>query len=442
MPAETLTLPPQSEALPMLNENFDAWKQNIDRLANDLPELAGSKEMPDWWYEGQQNLREITFALKAKGGEQGDVSRFYELFSQQSELTNQVMGSEPYGHPFTQVTDRLGAEVVSAELMAENSDGPLHTALLEDLEQAVEKKDIVNTELELLKTAFKTETVTDLLGVGGDEYSNKLRKLLHDENTIKWMRHNDEVRPKGESTWKETQKHMHDWASKAIAAAAGIGKEEAANYTFSATRNHEDKHIVQILDIFDHFGADRIRQITQATGIQGLEAYTVPQLERMEKMVTDPEGFANELSNHDVTVLLVNRVGDHNGVMRGAADLYDDNNTTLFFEISRMSDIYRRMRTLNKAGIKPSTMVLAAHSGPGQFMVSDDRDPQLRKRDIASVAGSKLVEIANKDPEMLEPGEKAYSMRGMKGMVRLVDEFMQPSRGLDDLMSLCNRAGV
>jgi len=115
-----------------------------------------------------------------------------------------------------------------------------------------------------------------------------------------------------------------------------------------------------------------------------------------------------------------------------------------------MGDIYRYMLKLQELGIKPSTLVLAAHSAPGQFMVSDERDPSMKRRDIATVAGRALVRLVNGNGA-LEPGDFAYSMHGMKGMARLVEDLMQPSRSIDDaeedegrkkiLFQACHAAG-
>src|SRR3989344_6214614 len=174
-----------------------------------------------------------------------------------------------------------------------------------------------------------------------------------------------------------------------------------------------------------------MRKISKTTGIHGLEGYSIEQLERMEQMVEHPLEMTERLKAHDVTVVLTNRFGDHNGVMRNVAADFDDNGRTLFFEISSLDDIYRYMSKLHAAGIKPSNMILAAHSAPGQFMVGDDRDPGAKRIDIAAVAGRRLVKIANGNNE-LEPGQVGFSMHGMRGMARLVEMYMQPSRAIDD----------
>jgi len=146
----------------------------------------------------------------------------------------------------------------------------------------------------------------------------------------------------------------------------------------------------------------------------------------------NPQETAEQLAQHDINVVMVNRVGDHNGVMNDtAADFEDGNSRTLFFEINRLGDIYRRMNILHKIGIRPSTLILAAHSAPGQFIVSDIRDADLKHSDIATTAGRNLVRVVT-ESSAIEPGETGYALHGMRGMARLVEDYMQSSRAIDD----------
>ena len=211
--------------------------------------------------------------------------------------------------------------------------------------------------------------------------------------------------------------------------------EVAYNYAFSTSKKIDEEQTSKVLQTLEYFGAERIEAISKFTGIYGLEGYTIEQLERMELLEKDPTTVSAELAEHDVIVLMVNRVGDHNGVMRSAAEEFDDETgRVLFFEINNFGDIYRRMVTLRRAGIQPSTLVLAAHSSPGQFIVADERDPQAKHLDLATVAGQRLVQIANdSDNEMKERGAVGYSMHGMRGMARLVENYMRPSRSIDDV---------
>ena len=441
MPAETpAEIAPSHETIvtPSLKSNLDLLELRLNRLEAESVDFAGTNSYPEWWQKDADNTRVqgIRSQLKKEDADLSNVSRYFELYCKEIAL-GETMSGRPRTttNPIGQLTHELGGDVVGRGFGLEPVDGPLHKAMLEVLGQANGKTygDVITPELEVLRTAYGLETMTDLLGVGGNEYDDKLRGVLLHKHAIRWIRFNEQER-NDDYKWAEVQETARVWMTKALQAASGIDAEEASDYVFSASRRGEDQAIVDVISKFDYFGVDRIRKITEFTGIHGLEVYTVGQLERMEALATDPEGVAKRLEQHDVNVVLNNRFGDHNGVMGNvAADFDDDTERTLFFEITRLEDIYKRVSTLKKSGIKPSTLVLAAHSAPGQFTVSDLREIGHTRHDVATIASRKLVAMANGSAK-LEPGVKAFafSMHGMKGMARLVEDYMRPSRALDD----------
>jgi ABC-type Zn2+ transport system substrate-binding protein/surface adhesin len=88
------------------------------------------------------------------------------------------------------------------------------------------------------------------------------------------------------------------------------------------------------------------------------------------------------------------------------------------------------MATLHKRGIDPSTVVLAAHSSPGNFSVTVERLKDLPRQDVFTIAGKKLVAAAVEKPAWSVA--KEYALHDMKGVARLVEKYMQPSRAIDD----------
>lgn len=434
MPHETTQ--PEIISQPTVEANLDFWQERIGRLEAEA--VAGSNEFPAWLNEGAGQLRNIVPQLKDETSDPVNISRYYDLFSKEREVYAAISGREAHNHPLQQLTYDLGEDVLAKGFQAEDSNGSLHTAILDDIrEHANDAYGSLTPELNFLRVAYGVESMTDLLGIGGSEYDNKLREQLLNNNPIRWIRLNDEERG-DDFKWQDTQEAQRTWMSKAVEAATGMPASEARDYVFSLSRksqmNGERQGILNVLDVFDYFGVQRVRKLAEFSGIHGLDAYSIDQLERMESLASNPAEVAEQLSQHDVNVVMVNRFGDHNGVMSNvAADFDDTTGRTLFFEITGMSDIYRRMFTLRKAGIKPSTMVLAAHSAPGQFMVSDvrEKDKSQHRRDIATVAGRKLVQMVNSGGEP-DPNDFSYSMHGMKGMARLVEVYMQPSRGIDD----------
>ncbi len=426
-------IPNATEADQTVEAAISIWQQSNLRLEAEFGELSASQELPDWWYESQRSRWGLVDNLKNSPDTGQYVATYHNLNARENELKEKIAGrsTDSSSPPIESTIYMLGPEVVAEGMRFEGSEGMLHTDLLENLSDTNDKRGFSTKQLETLQAYYGLDSLTDLLSVGGDEFSNEVRKCLLHENTLKWINH-EENRYDSDKTFEENKLRDRTWMAHALASGAHIDIEEAAPYVFSGViRNHDNKNLIKIIEAFDYFGAERLKSISQATGIYGLEAYSIPQLERMERFVVEPDELAKELADRDVTVVLNNRVGDHNGAISNTSELFEDDNNTLFFEINTMGDIYRKMSLVHKAGIRPSSLVLAAHSNKGQFMVSDDRDPSMRRRDIATIAGKKLVEFTTSNKELL-PGDRAYAMEGMKGMARLIDDYMQPSRGIDD----------
>lgn len=433
MPTETLerqTLSPQE-----LEANLDLWQQRVDQLVQEAPGLADTGEMPEWWFEGGSEEWAVRDSLKnSESANPEGVAKYLDLYSKTQDAMSKIRSN--WGdrrHPIVQVGYNLGPNAMVGALKSEAEDGPVHQAYLEFLTQESIKNSVSNKEeLEVLRQFYGVETETELLGIGGDEFGDNLRAALITQPMLSAIAHHESVYV-SDASYEEKVKSGSDWMKKAVSIACGISQEDAAEYTFSASRNMNgyNEYAADIIKKIDHFGIDRLHNITRTTGIAGLEGYTIDQLERMEKFVNDPEGVAEQLKNHDVSVVMVNRSGDHNGVMRNVANTFDDeSDRVLFFEINRIGDIYRRMSTLHKVGIRPSTLVLSAHSSKGQFSISDERSEDKVRIDRAVIAGRQLVKLANENPEV--PGEVGYAMHGMKGVSRLVEEYMQSSRAIDD----------
>lgn len=425
--------PPVDAISPQITADaLNSWSQRIDQLNLEVEMGDLQQEFPDWWYENYAEMRDIQQSLARDDSKPSDISKWFELYEKEARVYTKLTGRAKDGLIGQAIYD-LGPHVIAKGFLSESEDGPIHTALSDSLVKiASESFGVATAELQTLQQAYGLETITKLLGVKGGQYESKIRSLLLEPRIVSWIRYNDQPR-KDDETWKETQAASRQWLSGALEAATGISHDEAMNYAFSASRLGEDDSLGDLVNKFDHFGVARIRRITEATGIVGLDAYSVEQLERMDRFASNPEGFAASLKDHDVSVMLVNRVGDYSGVMSSAAAEFDDtdNERMLFFEIASVSDILRHMVTLRKHGIKPSTLVLSAHSAPGRFGVSDERMKDAPRQDVLVIAGRKLVAMANISPD-LEKGFKGYSMHGMKGIARVVEDYMAPSKGVDD----------
>lgn len=432
MTSEEIVLEQTQEESYSLQENLEFWQNRLERMETEIEQHLGSKEFPEWWYEDSSRLWKLKDQLHEFGPDANNVGRYLE-YMQREAVIKEKMGWGASTDALDQTIYNLDSDFVGKSFAQEKLDGPMHTAMLDYFQNEKNSKEVVTSELETLKIAYGLSSITELLGIKGDEFSERIQTLLLTENVIKWIQFNDSGYDT-ELSYAENKERNLEWMTKVVTVISGLSPEIAYNYVFSASQQIDAEITLKIIKIFEHFGAERIQAISNFTGIYGLEGYSVEQLERMERLASDPEDTAAMLKEHDVVVMMVNRVGDHNGVMRNAANEFDDETgRVLFFEINRLEDIYRRMATLRKVGIQPSTLVLSAHSSPGRFVVSDERDKAAKRIDIATIAGRRLVHLANgTDLEMKAAGAKGYSMHGMNGFTRLVDDYMQASRSIDD----------
>lgn len=396
--------------------------------------LAGSNTYPDWWSsDNLVNIIEVQNYLRSEGSSPDEVAAYYKNRKARDEIRSQISGYESLNLMESLSGEwGLGPDAVANGLRSETEDGQQMRADMISL--LSDSKACLNTALDTMVAYYGVSKRTELLGIkGSDEFDTDVNQLLLTENAIKWIRFQDAHWDTG-MDYKDYVQIGKEWMALATSLYAGIPESEAKEYTFTAGIKGDEESFLGVIEKFKHFGAERIRKISEFTNIHGLEGYSVGQLERMERLIDSPEAAAAELEGHDVNLVLINRSGDHNGVLKKTAADIEDGETSernLFFEIDRLSDIYKTFVKLKKAGIKPSTLLMAAHSAPGQFMVSDDRDPAVKRRDIAVIASSAVITLAN-EQGLVADGDTGFSIQDTKGFRRLVDQFMQPSRGIDD----------
>lgn len=421
------------EKQPVAELNF--WEQQIDLLEDHTSLHAGTKMMPDSYIKAQGRILEIPACFDpASQNVLHEVTRYYELVGRDL-AAKQTLYDVTQSAPFNKMIYALGPEVVGAAFAQEPEDGALHAALIDRLEDIDGTAMPADAELDTLKAAYSAHSLTQLLSIKGEGFADEVARIVRKPDVFSRIRFYEQAEQEDESH-AEFQRVSLEWITSVVQTVSGLSAEEAREYSFSASRNASNEEILSLIEKFDALGADRLRAISAKTGIYGIEAYSVEQLERMERLLTVPAETAEHLSQHDVIVVMVNRVGDHNGVLRSISkDIEDDSGRVLFFEINRLSDIYRRMSFLHKQGIRPATLVLSAHSAPGQFQVTDGREPGVKKQDIATIAGVQLVNKMNataEDQGGLPEEKRAYSIDGLQGFPRLVENYMMPSRSIED----------
>lgn len=373
-----------------------------------------------------------------------DVASYYAIRAERAEYGEKITG---YSMGSTvDVLSYLNSGKLLAKGLSGNSD-VAHRLRKDFCEYIMTDTGCLTAELQVLKEYYAYGKVTDLLGINPvNEFDVAIKTATRRAEILKWMHFND-IEPKAENeTYDEGLEREHRWMMAALTSAYQLSPEDSKAYTQSVYKTiYTQSAFGKILNHFDHFGAPAIKSISRTTGIYGLEGYSTSQLELMQRLGTDPSSVAQELANHDVNLVLINRSGDHNGILIDVANDVDDgeqDRRSLFFEINNMQDVLRVFSKVSKMGIKPSTLWFAAHSAPGQFIVSDERGSEQRKLDILTICGRMVVDSVNTENSQNGTKEFGYALHGMAGVARAIETYMQPSRGIDDPSSCVGRKKI
>lgn len=178
------------------------------------------------------------------------------------------------------------------------------------------------------------------------------------------------------------------------------------------------KSVDRSIDVLDAVGADALNRLHDEVGLVNLDRYLPQDINNLRRLIDGDVKFIEHLQAGDVMISAIDTYGDHNGAFDTAYDqVRRRSDRSLMFEIGRSSDLYRHMILLQKAGVKPSTIVVGGHGLPGATHFG------------MSGAHNNFAYIVD---ESIRRGERDVDIsRANLGRI-LGDEFMQPSRGIDD----------
>ncbi|HEY1064429.1 MAG TPA: hypothetical protein VGE30_04025 [Candidatus Saccharimonadales bacterium] len=424
-----------------IDQTLEVLEQRNDRLAAEVHEYQNTNTWPQWWYDTGGIAGETLRNLDTYGDPQ-DILRYYEAEFQRRLLGAQISTHEQDLTTVSSLVNNvypISPSKLGLAMREEEATGNLHTEILTAI--SVEKRFVTcNDEMLTLASYYGFERPTDLLRLQagrGNDYDDAVHAAVRKPHALKTLYFLDAQKPKDQDDWQNNNTYQTRWVTEALSAATGMDHEEAGRYALGLPRRpnpfkNENEHTVMadMLQRFEQLGVDRIRTLSETTGIHALDAYSLEQLTRMEQLISQPEQFAQTLASQDVTVLMVNRSGDYSGVMRDAAEDFEDDTdagTTLFFEVDTMTDIYRTITKLKHWGIQPSTIAVGAHSAKGQFIVSKERVGEQRTADVASIAGKMVVAKANGDGSLGE-GNHAFAIEEARALSRIVNDYMKPSK--------------
>lgn len=227
----------------------------------------------------------------------------------------------------------------------------------------------------------------------------------------------------------ENAKEIRNWGRQYLETLTELPKEQIDDMLFhSHTRTNNpftglvDKEVYgylmeEVASIARFLGTETAHKLYEHAGIVDLDYASLKQLQLMTKLIDKDPAAISHLQAGDVTVLFVDGKGDHNGAISSTSIVYATaNNRTLFFEINKPTDFFRHFSFLKKCGIQPSTIVLGNHGNVGAAGFGEGKDS---------------FTIVNREPFALQPAN-TFSYASMQSLPRIVNEYMQDSRGIDD----------
>ncbi|MBI3889619.1 hypothetical protein HY312_03545 [Candidatus Saccharibacteria bacterium] len=95
------------------------------------------------------------------------------------------------------------------------------------------------------------------------------------------------------------------------------------------------RELKTILDAVETIGVDNVTKLAEICGIINIQNDSREQLERMVQFVDGDQELIDHLGRGDVTAVLIDATGDHNGAMKDASKDFDKpSGRSLFFEVN------------------------------------------------------------------------------------------------------------
>ncbi|HSW99381.1 MAG TPA: hypothetical protein VLF71_06145 [Candidatus Saccharimonadales bacterium] len=435
MSADVIHTPTAAEtpaSAPTLAENLARMAEQTTRLEAEAQQLAGTCTYPEWWHREVVPELVVAKQLQEPDADPAQVSEFFHWYSRKMQAYDTVNGRDTSIDRLALFCERVGVSVAAKGFAIEDTDGPLHQAMLGRLKRANEIRSIsFGSELNLLRQGYDLDSTAELFGLGGDAYSDALRPLLSNKKVLQQMLSLD-LGLGDKKPWQEVQALSQRWMARALMSATGgaLDEGEAMHFAFAASRTNQSERFTSLLERFEYFGVERLQALVGFNNLYAVDNYSIAQLERSEELLLRPEEAAERLANHDVTVAYVNHDGANEDVLSSVAQNYEGP-ATYYFGISSLQDVFDHDAELEARGVEASTTVLAAHSAPGSFNTTNLLHPEGQRRDLLTIAGRALVQAFNKGELGDREGDTGYALRGMQALTRLVNR-MRPSRAIDD----------
>lgn len=132
---------------------------------------------------------------------------------------------------------------------------------------------------------------------------------------------------------------------------------------YHATKNLQalQDSVISIIDRLESLGAGTLNTLRRRYNIVNIDRYPLTQLHLLSALAAKDKATIEKLHRRDVRLILVAAHGDNNKDLKKVYQQYSQKTgSTLLFEISKPSDFYRYLLSLDDFDIHPSSIVIAA----------------------------------------------------------------------------------
>lgn len=139
---------------------------------------------------------------------------------------------------------------------------------------------------------------------------------------------------------------------------------------YENNNNYKTMQVImnRLLRTVDTYGPERFMEIANKFDLGAIDVLSVRDIEVLDALERGDESIIATMRQQDVTLVMFDAYGDHNGAMQNIADqlnIRDRNHERILMPWRRLPDFHETLAMLRRYGIKPCTIAIANHGEPG-----------------------------------------------------------------------------
>lgn len=156
--------------------------------------------------------------------------------------------------------------------------------------------------------------------------------------------------------------------------------DEATGY--AAYENRDEYKIMQVIinrlnRRVKKYGAERFMELANMFDLGAIDVFSDRDIEVLDTLERGEPSEVATLRQQDVTLIMFDAYGDHNGATKKVADqlnIRDTNHERILVAWRHLPDFHKMLAMLRRYGIKPCTIAVANHGNPG--MMTFNKGPE------------------------------------------------------------------